>query len=227
MLSIMAAFSSPELKAFPLCSKSSNSSEGGQMSCLLSSELSAAAIASAHISAQPRQARLCDLFRSASAALHKSHRLANVRIKVVKADVLSDCCARAGKTLISRSNPSASGSCRALRACLLWHLPSVSASASRTRKPPSNTIGQRELTDASASVLNSPSCPARMKQWCIISMVVNQQLRSWSASYVLKTYYRCQALNTYLECLVNFLGSVSAVGIDEEVFKVYLVLVEV
>ena len=47
---------------------------------------------------------------------------------------------------------------------------------SRTRKPPSNTIGQRELTDASASVLASPSCPARMKQWCIISMVVNQQL---------------------------------------------------
>ena len=46
-------------------SKSSKSSEGGQMSCLLSSELSAAAIASAHISAQPRQARLCDLFRCA------------------------------------------------------------------------------------------------------------------------------------------------------------------
>ena len=38
-------------------------------------------------------------------------------------------CARAGKTLISRSNLSASGSCRALRACPLWHLPSVSASA--------------------------------------------------------------------------------------------------
>ena len=65
------------------------------------------------------EARLCDLFRSASAALHKSHRLASVRIKVVGADVLSDCRARAGKTLISRSNPSASGSCRALRACPL------------------------------------------------------------------------------------------------------------
>ena len=80
---ILPASSSPELKAFPLCSKSSKSSEGGQMSCLLSSELSAAAIASAHISAQPRQARLCDLFRSAYAPLHKSHRLAKVRIKVV------------------------------------------------------------------------------------------------------------------------------------------------
>ena len=38
-------------------------------------------------------------------------------------------CARAGKTLISRSNLCQSGSCRALRACPLWHLPSVSASA--------------------------------------------------------------------------------------------------
>ena len=42
---------------------------------------------------------------------------------------LVDVCARAGKALISRSNLSASGSCRALRACPLWHLPSVSASA--------------------------------------------------------------------------------------------------
>ena len=38
-------------------------------------------------------------------------------------------CARAGKTLISRLNVCASGSCRALWACLLCHLPSVSASA--------------------------------------------------------------------------------------------------
>ena len=38
-------------------------------------------------------------------------------------------CVRAGKTLIFRPNVCASGSCRALRACLLWHLPSVSASA--------------------------------------------------------------------------------------------------
>ena len=59
------------------------------MSCLLSSELSAAAIASAHISAQPRPARLCDLFRSAYAPLHKSHRLAKVRIKVVAFVVLN------------------------------------------------------------------------------------------------------------------------------------------
>ena len=62
---------------------SSKSSEGGQMSCLHSSELSAVAIASAHISAQPRRARLCALFRSAIAPLHKPHRLAVARISPV------------------------------------------------------------------------------------------------------------------------------------------------
>ena len=96
---ILPAFSSPDLKAFPLCSKSSKSSEGGQMSCLLSSELSAAAIASAHISAQPRPARLCDLFRSAYAPLHKSHRLAKARIKVVALVVLSQ------RMCLSRKDP--------------------------------------------------------------------------------------------------------------------------
>ena len=89
MLLMLPASSSPDLKVFLLLKKSSNSSAGGQMSCLLSSELSAAAIASAHISAQPRQARLCDLFRSAVAALHKSHRLAKARIKVVAFGFLS------------------------------------------------------------------------------------------------------------------------------------------
>ena len=74
-------------------------------------------------------ARQCDLLRSAGAALHKSHRLAKARFKGVSVVMLSDCRARAGKTLISRLNLCASGSCRALRACLLWHLPSVSASA--------------------------------------------------------------------------------------------------
>ena len=89
MCLILPAFSSPELKAFPLCSRSFKSSAGGQMSCLLSSELSAAAIASAHISAQPRQARLCDLFRSAYAPLHKSHRLAKARFKGASVVMLS------------------------------------------------------------------------------------------------------------------------------------------
>ena len=48
MLSILPAFSSPELKAFPLCSKSSKSSEGGQTGPL-----------------RVPAARLCDLFRFA------------------------------------------------------------------------------------------------------------------------------------------------------------------
>ena len=81
---------SPTSLSFPrFCSKSSKSSKGGQMSCLLSSELSAAAIASAHISAQSRQARLCDLFRSAYAPLHKSHRLASARFKGASVVMLS------------------------------------------------------------------------------------------------------------------------------------------
>ena len=89
MLSILPAFSSPDLKVFLLLKKSFKSSAGGQMSCLPSSELSAAAIASAHISAQPRQARLCDLFRSAYAPLHKSHRLAKARFKGASVVMLS------------------------------------------------------------------------------------------------------------------------------------------
>ena len=126
---ILPASSSPDLKAFPLCSKSSKSSEGGQMSCLLSSELSAAAIASAHISAQPRQARLCDLFRSAYAPLHKSHRLAKARIKVVATVFLSVGLCQSRKYPYLPPEPL---SVRLLPrpTCLpLWHLPSVSASA--------------------------------------------------------------------------------------------------
>ena len=72
MLSILPAFSSPELKAFPHCSKSSNSSEGGQTGPL-----------------RVPAARLCDLFRSATAPLHKSHRLAYPRISVVAFVILS------------------------------------------------------------------------------------------------------------------------------------------
>ena len=72
MLSILPAFSSPDLKAFPLCSKSSNSSGGGQTGPL-----------------RVPAARLCDLFRSAVDPLHKSHRLAKARIKVVAFVILS------------------------------------------------------------------------------------------------------------------------------------------
>ena len=95
---ILPAFSSPDLKAFPLCSKSSKSSEGGQGETVSSTSF------------QP-QTRL-----TLASALWPQW-------------FLVDVCARAGKTLISRSNLSASGSCRALRACPLWHLWPISASA--------------------------------------------------------------------------------------------------
>ena len=42
----------------------------------------------------------------------------------------------------------------------LWHLPSVSASASRRRKPPSNTIGQRTFFRLSI-ISSAASSPAR------------------------------------------------------------------
>ena len=49
---------------------------------------------------------------------------------------------------------------------------------SRTRKPPSNTTGQRELTDASASVLNSPSCPAqRVCSWVCMQCAASSGYR--------------------------------------------------
>ena len=80
---ILPASSSPDLKAFPLCSKSSKSSEGGQGETVSSTSF------------QP-QTRL-----TLASALWPQW-------------FLVDVCARAGKTLISRSNHSASGSCRAL-----------------------------------------------------------------------------------------------------------------
>ncbi len=105
------------------------------MSCLLTSELSAAAIASAHISAQPRQARLCDLFRSAYAPLHKSHRLAVARISPIASYCLVPLSTRGGKTLISRLNLLPSPPAAPGRACLLCHLCTASASAHADAKP--------------------------------------------------------------------------------------------
>ena len=72
MLSILPAFSSPDLKVFLLPKKSFKSSAGGQTGPL-----------------RVPAARLCDLFRSASAPLHKSHRLAYTRIGVVALVILS------------------------------------------------------------------------------------------------------------------------------------------
>ena len=82
---------------------------------------------------------------------------------------LVDVCARAGKTVISRSTLSASGSCRALRACPLWHLWPVSASASQTRKPSPNTIGQHTFARLGL-ITSAPSSPARRQ--CITDIFI-------------------------------------------------------
>ena len=105
MLSILPAFSSPELKAFPLCSKSSKSSEGGQSWPL-------------------RAQRRDSVFHFVPATDSP-----DTRISVMASVVLSDCCTSGGKTLISRINLYPSATCRGLRPCLLWHLWPVSASA--------------------------------------------------------------------------------------------------
>ena len=111
------------------------------------------------------KARLCDLFRSAVATLHKSHRLAKARFKGASVVMLSVGLCQSRKDpylpleplsvrLLPRTNVLASyGICRQFPHPL-----------SRTQKPSSNTTGQRELTDASASVLNSPSCLVRLQR---------------------------------------------------------------
>ena len=105
MFSILPAFSSPDLKVFLLLKKSFKSSAGGQRrDCVIYS------VPLSLLSINPT-----DSPRHASRPWRLSF--------------LVQLCARAGKTVISRPNLCASGSCRALRACPLWHLPSVSASA--------------------------------------------------------------------------------------------------
>ena len=113
MLSIMAAFSSPDLKAFPLCSKSSKSSAGGQRrDCVIYSV--PLPLLSINPTDSPRHASR--LWRS---------------LFLVKV------CARAGKTVISRPNVCASGSCRALRACLLAVPVAFCEGLRPPQKPPS------------------------------------------------------------------------------------------
>ncbi len=152
---ILPASSSPDLKAFPLCSKSSKSSEGGQGETVSSTSF------------QP-QTRL-----TLASALWPQW-------------FLVDVCARAGKTLISRSNLSASGSCRALRACPLWHLWPVSASASQTRKSSPNTIGPH--TFARFLLITSlPSSPALRAFLGFIFSFGTDLIRSFFVTYVLKS----------------------------------------
>ena len=102
---ILPAFSSPDLKAFPHCSKSSKSSEGGQ--------------------SWPLRAQWRDSVFHFVPATDSP----DTRISVMASVVLSDCCTSGGKTLISRINLCPSATCRGLRPCLLWHLWPVSASA--------------------------------------------------------------------------------------------------
>lgn len=81
----------------------------------------------------------------------------------------SDAGACGGKTLISRLNLYPSATCRALRACPLWHLWSVSASALQTRKPPPNTTGQHTFARLSL-ITSAPSSPARRQ--CITDIFI-------------------------------------------------------
>ena len=150
---ILPAFSSPELKVFPLCSKSSKSSEGGQGETVSS--------VSAFF-----QSSLRSSFQEAVTPATDSP---DARIIVVAFVVLNDCCTCGGSTLISRLNLCPSATCRARTGLPLWHLSSVSASASRTRKPPPNTIGQHTFARLGL-ITSAPSSPARRQ--CITDIFI-------------------------------------------------------
>ena len=114
MLSILPAFSSSDLKVFLRLKKSFKSSAGGQRrDCVIYSV--PLSLLSINPTDSPRHASR--LWRS---------------LFLVKV------CARAGKTLISRPNLCASGSCRALRACLLA-IPEDLCHVLRTRHKSSST----------------------------------------------------------------------------------------
>ena len=137
----------------------------------------------AELAASRPMARLCALFRCAPQIPQTRLNLASA---LGRLSFLVDVCARAGKTLISSSNLSASGSCRALRACPLWHLWPVSASASQTRKPSPNTIGPH--TFARLSLITSlPSSPARRAFLGFIYSFRTDLIRSFFVTYVLKS----------------------------------------
>ena len=81
----------------------------------------------------------------------------------------SDAGACGGKTLISRLSLYTSATCRARTGLPLWHLPSVSASALQTRKPPSNTIGLHTFARLGL-ITSAPSSPARRQ--CITDIFI-------------------------------------------------------
>ena len=114
------------------------------------------------------EARLCDLFRSAVATLHKSHRLAMARFKVVAFVVLSVGLCKSRKDRLSpartfvRPAPAAPYGLASSRFRSLFV---KGCALPKNRPPPPRS---RVLTDASASVLTSPSCPALRVGGCII-----------------------------------------------------------
>ena len=143
MCLILPAFSSPDLKAFPLCSKSSKSSAGGQSWPLRA------------------QRRDCVIY-SAPLPLHSINPTdsPDTRISVGALVVLSDslCLWRKDPYLPSRSL-----SVRHLRTNVLASYGicrQFPHPLSRTRKPPSNTIGQRNFLRLDI-ISSAPSSPVR------------------------------------------------------------------
>ena len=112
---ILPAISSPELKAFPLHLRHYRYS--------------------GFAPSLPNLPRACRVGRFASNGETVSSTSFQPQTRLTLASalspfvVLSDCCARGGKTLISRISIYPSATCRGLRPCLLWHLWPVFASA--------------------------------------------------------------------------------------------------
>ena len=137
---ILPASSSPDLKAFPHCSKSSKSSEGDQTGPLC-----------------VPAARQCDLFRCAP-------QIPQTRLNLASALgrwwFLVNVYACGGKTLISRLNLCPSATCRGLTSLPARCSCQPYDTASQRRKSVP-TIRAVRGTPASASVLPWASSPAR------------------------------------------------------------------
>ena len=144
MCLILPASSSPDLKAFPLCSKSSKSSEGGQGETVSS------------VSAFFQSSLRSSLQEGATPATDSP----DTRFSVMAAVVLSGCLCQSRKDPYLPLEPQCVRLLPRPTGLPLWHLPSVSASASRTRKPPANTIGQHTFARLSL-ITSAPSSPAR------------------------------------------------------------------
>ena len=149
MCLILPAFSSPDLKAFPLHLRHCRSSGSAPSLPNL-----------------PRAGRVVRFAPNGETVCFVPIRSTNPtdspdsRISVGALVVLSD------GLCLWRKEPYLPHECQCVRhlprptGLPLWHLPSVSASASRRRKPPSNTIGQRTFFRLSI-ISSAASSPAR------------------------------------------------------------------